>query len=132
MQCNKLPKFFHQQAGFVGQLLRSYSLAKRGLHMNLFWVSLIILLVASAASASECETESLAELKERTTIKGPLAVSEIQKQGDALVLHIEEGDEIYSSYFSTDPKSDDYYAYESYVLVKNNCVVSEISLWHDN
>lgn len=100
--------------------------------MNHFWIFLVIFLVAPVANTSECETESLAELKERTTIKGPLAVSEIQKPGQALVRRIEEGDEIYFSYFSTDPKLSDYYAYERYVLVRNNCVVSEATLWHDN
>ena len=108
--------------------------------MRRFVVFLLAISAGANLDADECENAKFSDLAERVRVEGPLSLAGITRDpidaGEEIVQELRkkmaEGDKVYFISFRTDPSSDDYWGYESLVLVRGDCVVYELFLSHDN
>ena len=108
--------------------------------MRRFAVFLLAITAGTNLDADECKNAKLSDLDERTRVEGPLLLAAIMRDpidaGEEIVQELRkkmtEGDKVYFISFRTDPSSDDYWGYESLVLVRGDCIVHELYLSHDN
>ena len=108
--------------------------------MSRFVVFLLAITAGTNLNADECENAKFSDLIERVHVEGPLSLADITRDpidaGEEIAQELRkkmaEGDNVYFISFRTDPSSDDYWGYESLVLVRGDCVVHELFLSHEN
>ncbi len=98
---------------------------------------LMMLATYPTHATEECSGEKFSDLVKRVNSEGPLSLAETEDRFSSSIVadlkrEMIDGDHVYFTQFATDPDSSDYWGYESLIIVRGDCVVTEVYLSHSN